>query len=88
MQVSDEPLKPGDVIIYWHALYVCGNPMGERYATVREINPDRYLILRLDTMDPLHCTHKVKRVKIMQPDGTLIDNDEPTWREIAEFKIE
>jgi hypothetical protein len=26
-------------------------------------------------MDPLHQTHKVKWVKIMQPDGTLIYND-------------
>jgi hypothetical protein len=42
---------------------------------IRDVDPDRCLILRLYTMDPLHQTHKVKWVKIMQPDGTLIYND-------------
>jgi hypothetical protein len=69
---SEEELCPGDVIFYWHELYVCGNPMGERNATIRDIDPDRDPMLRLETMDPLSWSHRVKRVKVMQPDGTLL----------------
>lgn len=84
---ADEPLRPGDIIFYWHELYVCGNPMGERNATIQDVDPDKYPILT-DTMDPLSNTHRVKRVKIMEPYGSLIDNGKPIWREIGEFKLE
>jgi hypothetical protein len=84
---SDEPLNPGDVIFYWHELFVCGNPVGERYGTIRDIDPDRDPILRLNTMDPLQSTHRVKRVKIMQSDGTLVENAAATWKEISEYRI-
>lgn len=62
---GDEPLCPGDVIFYWHDLYMCRNPMGERYATIQDGDPDRYPILRLDTMDPLSNMHRVKRIKVI-----------------------
>jgi len=62
---GDEPLCPGDVIFYWHDLYMCRNPMGERYATIQDGDPDRYPILRLDTMDPLGNMHRVKRIKVI-----------------------
>jgi hypothetical protein len=38
-------------------------------------------------MDPLQWTHYEKQMKICHSDGTLIDNEEATWREIVENKL-
>jgi hypothetical protein len=38
-------------------------------------------------MDPLQSTHRVKCVKIMQSDGTLVENAAATWREISEYRV-
>lgn len=50
---------------------------------IRDIDPER----RLYTMDPLQRTHQVKRIKMCQPDGTMLDNEEAAWRDIAEYKL-
>lgn len=86
-KASDEPLMPGDIIFYWHELFVCGNPLGKRTATIRDIDPDRSPILRLDTQDPLLDTHQVQRIQVLQPNGTLINNPNPQFREIKEYRL-
>jgi len=80
-------LLVGDVIFYWHDLFVCGNPMGRRTATVRDIDPNRDPMLRLDTMDYLRRDHCVQRIKVLQPDGTMVENIDAKWREIQEFRL-
>ena len=79
-------MLPGDVIFYWHDLFVCGNPMGRRTATVRDIDPHRDPMLRLDTMDYLR-DHCVQRIKVLQQDGSLVENMDAKWREIQEFRL-
>ncbi len=48
-------------------------------ATIRDIDPERDPILMLDCMDCLSKRQQVQRIKVMQPDGTLVDNVNATF---------
>ncbi len=61
--------------------------MGRTTATIRDIDPERDPILRLDCMDCLMSTQQVQRVKVMQPDGTILDNVNAKFRKIPDFKL-
>ena len=61
--------------------------MGRTTATIRDIDPEREPILRLDRMDCLLNWQTVQRIKKMQPDGTLVDTVNAKFREIQEFKL-
>jgi hypothetical protein len=89
-KASDEPLLPGDMIAYRHPIFVAGDPRGWRTATIRDIDPKRMSNpLRLDNMDCLNMYHCVRRHKVLQPDGTLLEipEDQHKWRWIKEFKL-
>jgi hypothetical protein len=49
-------------------------PMGRMTATIRDIDPERNPILRLDHIDCLSKTQQVQLIKVIQPNGTLVDN--------------
>jgi hypothetical protein len=86
---SEEELLPGDMICYWHNVFVAGNPRGWTTATIRDIDPKRKdNPLRLDNMDCLNMYFSVAWYKILQPDGMLLAVPEPrSWRWIKEFKL-
>ena len=70
---SEEELLPGDMICYWHHIFVTGDPRGWTTATIRDIDPKcKDNPLRLDNMDCLNMYFSVARYKILQPDGTLL----------------
>lgn len=68
-------------------MYVAGDERGRRYATIRDIDPNRDPPLRLDNMECLDMYHLVSRHKIRQPDGTLLDNEDGKVGWIKEFKL-
>jgi hypothetical protein len=87
-KATEEPLLPGDMIAYWHPIFVAGDTRGWRTATIREIDPKHNPPLRLDNMDCLNMYHSVSRYKILQADGTLVEVPEPRscgW--IKHFKL-
>jgi hypothetical protein len=88
-KASDEELLPGNMIAYWHPIFVAGDLRGWRTATIRDIDPTCITHpLRLDNMDCLNMYESVARYKILQPDGTLVEILEPRrWRWIKEFKL-
>ena len=61
--------------------------MGRTTATIRDIDPEREPILRLDRMDCLMNYQTVRRIKKMLPDGTLVDTYNAKFREIQELKL-
>ena len=75
------------MIFYWSEQYVAGDERGRRYATIRDIDPNRDPPLRLDNMECLDMYHLVSRHKILQPDGTLLDNEDGKVGWIREFKL-
>ena len=79
-----EPINPGDMIFYYHEAFGA-RPIGERYATVVEINPDyRPKMLTLDNMDVLAHNYRIRRVK-KNKNGILQDIPDAPSREIREF---
>ena len=79
-----EPINPGDMIFYYHEAFGA-RPIGERYATVVEINPDyRPKMLTLDNMDVLAHNYSIRRVK-KNNNGILQDIPDAPSREIREF---
>ncbi len=58
-----DPLNPGGMIFYYHEAFSVRS-IGERYATVVEIDPDyRPKILSLDNMDVLAHDYQIRRAK-------------------------
>ena len=56
-----EPMRPGDVIVYNHPLYVAGTAMAYRKTTVIATNPDEEIQLELENGDILPGDTRVKR---------------------------
>ena len=83
--ISNEPIRPGDVIEYYSPIYVAGDPRGLRRATVLSIDPKDSMPLVLSNGEGLPSTVKVKRVKVMSGDDLL---DHPgIFRLICMFKL-
>jgi hypothetical protein len=84
---SDEPLRAGDVIFYYHPAFRSGTALAERTATVFAVRPENDVILRLDNNECLDNDHQVKRMK-EYINGKQIDIPNPRWRDINMFKLE
>lgn len=83
--ISNEPIRPGDVIEYYSPIYVAGDPRGLRRATVLSIDPKDSMPLVLSNGEGLPSTVKVKRVKVISGDDLL---DHPgIFRLICMFKL-
>lgn len=52
-RASEESLKVGDIIFHHHELYVAGDNRGHQTATVTEVNPEKFPMIRLDNCDVL-----------------------------------
>lgn len=84
---SNEPLRSGDVIFYYHPVFGAGTKLGERTATVLAVRPENDVILRLDNNECLDNDHQIQRVK-ENINGMQTDIPEPRWRDIDKFKLE
>lgn len=83
--ISNEPIRPGDVIEYYSPIYVAGDPRGLRRATVLSIDPKDSMPLVLSNGEGLPNNVKVKRIKVMSGDDLL---DHPgIFRLICMFKL-
>ena len=83
--ISNEPIRPGDVIEYYSPIYVAGDPRGLRRATVLSIDPKDSMPLVLSNGEGLPKNIKVKRVKVISGDDLL---DHPgIFRLICMFKL-
>jgi hypothetical protein len=83
--ISNEPIRPGDVIEYYSPIYVAGDPRGLRRATVLSIDPKDSMPLVLSNGEGLPKNIKVKRVKVVSGDDLL---DHPgIFRLICMFKL-
>jgi len=84
---SNEPLRQGDEIEYYHPQYVHGNPFGHRKTTVKYIKSacDDYPIV-CDNGDVLASTLSVRRTKVIDSFGRLNDH-KGINREIKQFRM-
>mmetsp|Transcript_13273 Transcript_13273/g.30200 ORF Transcript_13273/g.30200 Transcript_13273/m.30200 type:complete len:281 (+) Transcript_13273:1785-2627(+) len=84
---SNEPLRQGDEIEYYHPQYVHGNPFGHRKTTVKYIKSacDDYPIV-CDNGDVLASTLSVRRSKVIDSSGRLNDH-KGINREIRQFRM-
>eukprot|EP00956_Cyclotella_meneghiniana_P012527 scaffold17826_cov72-Cyclotella_meneghiniana.AAC.1 len=83
--VSNEPMRPGDVIEYYSPIFVVGDKRGLRQATILGISPEANIILDLSTGDCLPEDTRVKRIKVVEGDQLF---DHPgIYRPIESFKL-
>lgn len=89
---NTEPIRPGDVIEYYHPLFIFGDKRGLRTATVISVDPkNRNSVLTLNNGESLPIDVKVRRIKTLFTEQktnqrTLIDH-KGVFREIQEFKL-
>jgi len=72
---KSEPLRCGDVIEYYNPIFVFGDDMGLKSATINAIEPKGNPVLVLSSGDVLPIDTSVKRVKVMKR-RKLYDNKE------------
>ncbi len=61
---STEPIRPGDVILYYCPIFVTGNPRGLQETTILAVNPNGNNPLGLSNGDGIPNTTHVKRIKV------------------------
>lgn len=90
-QNKKEPVHPGDVIEYFHPLFVFGNERGKRVTTIISVDPRKKSFpLTLSNDETLPSDVKVRRIKILVEDHTNKKRqiDHPgIFREIKDFKL-
>lgn len=72
---SNEPICPGDVILYYCPMSVAGDPRGLRTATVLSVDPNHSMPLVLGNSEGLPSTHLVRCIKVIQ-NNKLIDQED------------
>lgn len=81
-----EPIYPGDMIFYYHEAFGA-RPIGERYATVVEIDPEyKPKMLSLDNMDVLAHDYSIRRIK-KNNNGILQEIPDAPFRQIREYVL-
>jgi hypothetical protein len=80
-----EPLRPGDVIVYSHPLYVAGSVHALRETRVIGTDPTQPIILTLSNGEFLPAEHYVKRIKEMK-NGSLVPHAGVS-RRIENFRV-
>lgn len=83
--VSNEPIRPGDVIEYYSPVFVVGDKRGLRQATVLSVAPEAEVILTLSNGECLPEDTRVKRIKVM--DGNELVDHPGIYRAINNFKL-
>lgn len=83
--VSNEPMRPGDVIEYYSPIFVVGDKRGLRQAVILGISPEADVILDLSTSDCLPEDTRVKRIKVV--DGDQLFDHPGIYRPIETFKL-
>jgi hypothetical protein len=61
-----QPLVTGDIIFYWHPIFVCGDKRGMRTANIVEVDPELSLPIMMDNGDRLSRMQSVKRLHYVQ----------------------
>ena len=85
VEVSNEPMRPGDVIEYYSPIFVVGDTRGLRQATVLAIDPKKDVILDLSNAECLPNDTRVKRIRVM--DGDELYDHPGIFRPIETFKL-
>jgi len=80
-----EPLRPGDVLLYYHPMYVAGARAGLRITQVLEVNPHQDICLELDNGEVLPKDTQVKRCQ-EYVNGRLIEHP-GVFRCIESFRL-
>jgi hypothetical protein len=80
-----EPLRPGDVIMYYNPIFIAGKVEGLRKAHVLETDPDADFPLELDNGEYIPKDTTVKRIKEYR-NGTLLEHPGIS-RPIENFRI-
>ena len=62
---KNEPIRPGDCLLYYSPVFAAGDKRGKREATVISVDPKRNPILMLSNSEHLPENTQVCRVKIM-----------------------
>lgn len=62
---KNEPIRPGDVILYFDPIFPAGDKRGRREATVISVDPRRKPVLVLSNSAVLQDSTQVCRTKIM-----------------------
>eukprot|EP00804_Cyclotella_cryptica_P029841 CCRYP_010751-RA/>CCRYP_010751-RA protein AED:0.07 eAED:0.06 QI:553/0/0.5/1/1/1/2/0/709 len=83
--ISNEPIRPGDVIEYYSPIFVVGDKRGLRQATVLYVDPKADVILRLSNGECLPEDTRVKRIKVI--DGNDLVDHPGIYRPIETFKL-
>ena len=84
-EVSNEPMRPGDVIEYYSPIFVVGDKRGLRQATVLGIDPTADVILNLSNAECLPNDTRVKRIRVI--DGNELYDHPGIFRPIETFKL-
>ncbi|KAL7483666.1 hypothetical protein ACHAW6_011149 [Cyclotella cf. meneghiniana] len=83
--ISNEPIRPGDVIEYYSPIFVVGDKRGLRQTTVLCVDPKADVILGLSNGECLPEDTRVKRIKVM--DGNELVDHPGIYRPIETFKL-
>jgi len=82
-----EQLRRGDVIEYYNPIFVFGNPMGLKSATINAIDPKGDPVLDLSTGDILPTATRVRRVQVMFRNKLRDNRNKAGFIEIEWFKL-
>jgi hypothetical protein len=81
-----QPLVAGDIIRYWHQMFVCGDQRGRRVARILEVDPELSLPVIVDNGDRLSMMQSVCQVQYVE-NGVMKDVENPVYRWIEEHEL-
>ena len=82
---KSEPIRPGDVVLYYSHIYPFGDKRGRTEATVISVDPRRKPILILSNSDFLPDSSQVARIQIMYHKKLIAQNG--IFRIITDFVL-
>jgi hypothetical protein len=80
-------LTAGDVIAYYHPIYVCGDPRAYRTTIIQEVDPEKEVVLTLDNGEHLLRDCSVKRLQYVQG-GRMVCVKDPIFQRIGDYKLQ
>lgn len=84
--LSNEPLQKGDIIEYYHSIFVWGDKRGLYRAEVLGVSPNNpWSVLQLSTGYVMDEEDRVRRVKVMR--GGKLEDHPGIWRQINEYTL-
>jgi len=82
----NQPLVAGDIILYWHPMFVCGDKQGRRTSKILEVDPELSLPIIMDNGDRLGRYQSVQRLEYVD-NGQMKKLENPTFAWVEEHQL-